>query len=89
VECSVSAQCWLKHTNRPICDFNECRGCSTGEECEAQFSAYPACEDDTGICVADSFDKGFYIAGVVLGSIAVFLVIVVLGLLAAGVGKKG
>jgi len=56
-------------------------------ECEDHFKTYPACDGD-GTCVADSFDKGFYIAAVVLGSIAVFLVVVVLALLAAGVGKK-
>jgi len=49
--------------------------------------AYDSC-DGSGTCVADSYNKGFYVAAVVLGSIAVFLVIVVVILLAAGVGKK-
>jgi len=51
------------------------------------FLAFQACDEGSGTCVADSYNKGFYVAAVVLGSIAVFLVIVVVILLAAGVGK--
>jgi len=78
----------MQDQGRPICDQGACRDCQHDQDCSAHFLAYQACNLRTGSCVADTYSKGFYVAAVVLGSIAVFLVIVVVILLAVGVGKK-
>jgi hypothetical protein len=77
----------MQDPSMPICDEGQCRGCVDNSDCESEFLAFQGCDADSGTCVSDSYDKGFYVAAVVLGSIAVFLVIVVVILLAAGVGK--
>jgi len=38
--------------------------------------AYQSCHTSTGACVADSYAKGFYVAAIVLGTIAIFFVII-------------
>jgi len=88
VQCLTSGDCWILDPAAPICEQGNCRACKENSDCEQEFLAFQACDSENGICVADSYDKGFYVAAVVLGSIAVFLVIVVVVLLVAGVGKK-
>jgi len=38
--------------------------------------AYQSCHKGSGACVADSYAKGFYVAAIVLGTIATFFVII-------------
>jgi len=84
----VSSDCWRQNQATPICNSGICRNCQNDQDCGQEFLTYQSCNLKTGSCVADTYSKGFYVAAVVLGSIAVFLVVVVLILLAMGVGKK-
>jgi len=51
--------------------------------CAGNFVTYQACDSKSGACVADQFAKGFYVAAVVLGSIAAFFVIGAIGAIIA------
>jgi len=77
VECTTAAECWVKDPYKPICNAKGgCQACDEDIVCAELFLAYQACHTGTGACVADSYAKGFYVAAVVLGTIAMFFVII-------------
>jgi len=67
----------------PICDPNgACVKCTDNSQCKSQFPIWEAChtewDGDTqtiGVCVQDTYNKGFNVAAIVLGSVVVFGVI--------------
>jgi len=79
VECLVSADCYRASQMKPLCDAGQCGMCTSDKQCLEDYPLWPACHTEfennaqtIGVCVEDSYNKGFSVAAIVLGSIGVF-----------------
>jgi hypothetical protein len=94
VQCLVSGDCARSNPDTPLCRNGECIMCTSDTECMADYPLLAAChtefENDQqviGLCVQDTYNKGFQVAAIVLGSIGIFGVIVAISL-AVVLGSK-
>jgi len=78
VACLVSGDCFRASQLAPICSAGTCKKCTTDKECADNFPLWPACHTELtdsvqviGVCVQDTYRKGFSVAAIVLGSIGV------------------
>jgi len=69
--------------------------CTADSECLEEYPLFAACHTEyegdvqtVGLCVADTYNKGFQVAAIVLGSLGIFGVIVAI-VLAIVMGSKG
>jgi len=84
VACTANYHCWDSNNAKPICAnaTHTCQPCKKHEDCFG-FTLYQACDTGTGVCVPDSYNKGFGISAIILGSLGVAGVIIAVILLVA------
>jgi len=96
VECITSAECFSKNQEMPICTSNVCGFCTDDSECISSLVLFETCHMETGDngtqvigrCVTDSYNKGFGVSAIVLGSLGVFGVIVAVALIGVSFATK-
>jgi len=78
----------------PICSNGTCVMCTANEECKREYPLWEACHTEwngdtqtKGICVHDSYNKGFEVAAIVLGSVVIFGVVLAIAV-AVGLSLK-